>query len=54
MLVREMGYTWDEVMQEKVPQTLYSFEQLREEGEERRERREEIEAEVEDAQNQAP
>jgi len=53
MLVREMGYTWEEVMDEKVPQTLYSFEQLRIEGEKKKERREEMDAEAEQAKNQA-
>lgn len=42
-LVRELGYTWEEVMREKVPQTMYSFQKLREEAKKRKERREEVE-----------
>lgn len=45
-LVRHMGYTWSDVMSEKVPQSLYSFERLREEGEERRERRKDVESKM--------
>jgi len=43
-LVRHMGYTWSDVMSEKVPQTLYSFERLREESEKKKERRQELES----------
>lgn len=42
-LVRHMGYTWDDLMREKVPRTLYSFEKLGEEGEKKKERQQEIE-----------
>lgn len=54
ILVREMGYTWKQVMAENVPQSLYSFERLQIEGEKKKERREEMEEDVEQAKNQAP
>jgi len=38
-------------MEEKVPQTMYTFEQMRIEGEKRREQKEEMEKEVENAKN---
>ena len=40
-----MGYTWEELMNEKVPQTMYSFEQLEIEGKKKKERRENLEKE---------
>ena len=46
-----MGYTWDEVMDEKLPRTLYTFERLQIEGEKKRERRKEMEQEAEQAKN---
>jgi len=39
-------------MNEKLPRTLYTFEQLRIEGEKKRERREEMEKEAEQAKQQ--
>lgn len=50
-LVRHMDYTWDEVMDEKVPQTMYTFERLREEGEERKERMQEMEDQREEVRS---
>jgi hypothetical protein len=43
-LVRVLDYTWQEVMVEKVPQTMFSFQQLRVEGEEIEERQDEMES----------
>jgi len=37
-LVRKCGYTWDDVMSEKLPRTLYSLEKLNEEAEQKQER----------------
>ena len=39
-------------MQENVPQTMYTFEQMRIEGEKKKEREEEMEEQVEQAKNQ--
>lgn len=38
-------------MQEKVPQTMYSFEQLKTEGRKKKERREEMEKDIENAKS---
>jgi len=46
-----MGYTWDELMSEKVPRTMYSFEQMKVEGEKKKERREEMEQDLQNVQN---
>lgn len=46
-----MDYTWQDVMDENVPQTMYTFERLREEGEERKERMQEMEEEKEDVKS---
>jgi len=41
-LVREMGYTWSDVMEERLPRTLYSLEQLSEEAERKKKQREDM------------
>lgn len=41
-LVRQLDYTWEDVMQEYVPQTLYTLEQLEEEAQEREKKKREI------------
>lgn len=35
--MRKLGYTWDELLQEKCTRTFYSLRQLEEEAEEREE-----------------
>ena len=39
-----MDYTWEEVLNEKLPQTLYSLEKLEEEAKRKKERQEEAES----------
>jgi len=46
-LVRVLDYTWAEVLEEKVPQTMYSFTRLEEESEDRKEQQEETEKQYE-------
>jgi hypothetical protein len=41
-LVRETGYTWEQVMSEKLPRTLYSLEQLQEEAEKKKKKQEKM------------
>ncbi len=38
-MVRECGYTWEEVMNEYLPRTLYSLEMLGEEAERKKKQR---------------
>jgi len=47
-----MDYTWDDLMQEDVCKTMYTFEELEREGQKKKERREEIQDEVDDAKSQ--
>ena len=51
-IVRHMDYTWDDLMQEDVCKTMYTFEELEREGQKKKERREEIQDEVDDAKSQ--
>jgi len=41
-LVRKCGYTWEDVMSEDLPRTLYSLEKLNEEAEEKQKQQEEM------------
>jgi len=41
-LVRECGYTWDDVMNEYLPRTLYSLEKLNEEAEKKQKQQEKM------------
>jgi len=43
-LVREMGYTWEQVLEEDLPKTLYSLEKLQEEAEKKKEQQEKMES----------
>lgn len=43
MLVRELGYTWEQVLDELAPRTFFTLDQLETEAEKRRERKEEME-----------
>jgi len=43
-LVRECSYTWEQVMDEYLPQTLYSLEKLNEEAKRKQEQRNEMES----------
>lgn len=53
MLVRKLGYTWDEVLDEYVAQTMYSFRQLEDESKERQKRKREMEKEQKRAKRKA-
>jgi len=53
-LVREMGYTWDEVLEEDLPKTLYSLEKLQEEAEKKRKERKNMERKTSKMKAKAP
>jgi len=42
IIVRKLSYTWDDLLLEKVPRILFMLEKLEDEGERKREQREEI------------